>query len=164
MDDTVGPDFQGLATESWAKFLAVMTARQRCFGDVYLQVTEVLDSRAVYRPDTATVIVRVPGTPALLQGALIHEWAHHVEFQCEAQQEMRAAFLQAQGLPPDTPWQLDDSYHNLPESEWAKIPSEQYAEAMIVVVLGNRQIPTKARVSSAAIAVVERWALGETSK
>jgi hypothetical protein len=161
IDESVAGDFEGLAAKTWIQFLTVFEARSDCFGDVRLRATRTLDSRAGYDPESATVTVRVPGTPALLQGALVHEWAHHVEFQCEAHQDLRPAFLAAQGLPPDTPWRPDDTPADTPIGAWANIPSEQYAEATIELVLGRRQIPTKVRVTRAAVRIIEEWAAGD---
>jgi hypothetical protein len=159
-DQSVGSDLQALALETWDRFLAVFQARSDCFGDVHVRAAYQLDSRAGYDPDSATVTVRVPGTPAKLQSALIHEWAHHVEFQCRAHQALRPAFLAAQGLPPDTPWRPDQVSVTMPADEWASIPSEQYAEATIELVLGGRPIPTTARVTLEAVRVVKEWAAG----
>ncbi len=158
VDNSVASDFAALAQTTWQQFLAVFRARTDCFGDVYLHAATDLNSRAAYDPKTVTVTVRVPGTQAMLQSALIHEWAHHIEFKCPAQKEMRAAFLAAQGLPPDSLWRPDDTPANTPESAWATIPSEQYAETTIEVVLGQRQIPTTARVSPEAVRVIAQWA------
>ena len=160
VDDSVAGDFDVLAQATWQQFLALFRARAGCFGDVHLHATQQLASRAMYEPKTATVTVRVPGTPAMLQSALIHEWAHHIEFSCPAQKEMRPAFLAAQGLRPDTLWRPDDTPANTPESAWANIPSEQYAEATIEVVLGSRPIPTTAQVSPEAVRVISQWAAG----
>lgn len=161
IDDSVAPDFAVLALETWDLFLAVFQNREACFGDVYLKAAHDLDSRASYNPDSATVTVRVPGTPAMLQGALVHEWAHHIEFQCEEHQALRSAFRIAQGLPPDTPWRPDDTPASAPASDWAEIPSEHYAEATIELVLGERPIPTQVRVTREAIRVIETWARGD---
>lgn len=169
--ESVGADLEALAQETWDRFLALFRARWDCFGGVRLEAAYGLDSRAGYDPDTATVIVRVPGTAAMLQSGLIHEWAHHVEFQCEAHQELRAAFLAAQGLPADTPWRPEDAQQrpagaqhdrsaDAPASDWAEIPSEQYAEATIELVLGGRPIPTQIHVTREAIGVVGGWATG----
>jgi hypothetical protein len=157
-DPSVGSDLQALASQTWDQFLDVFQARADCFGDVHVRAAYQLGNRGGYDPDTATVTVQVPGTPAKLQSALIHEWAHHVEFQCPAHQELRAAFLAAQGLPPDTPWRPAEPSVSLPADEWAEIPSEQYAEATIEVVVGRRPIPTTARVTREAVRVVEAWA------
>jgi hypothetical protein len=136
----------------------VFYARANCFGDVHLRAATDWSSRAAYDPPTATVTVRVPGSAAMLQSALIHEWAHHIEFQCPAEKEMRSAFLAAQDLPPDAVWRPDNTPANTPESEWATIPSEQCAEAAIELVLGERPILTTARVTPAAVRVLKTWA------
>jgi hypothetical protein len=161
VDESVAGDLEALALETWAQFLAVFQARSACFGDVTLRATETLDSRAGYDPDTATVTVRVPATAAILQGALVHEWAHHVEFQCRAHETLRTAFLTAQGLPPDTPWRPMDTTTDVSSAEWAGIPSEQYAEAVVELVLGGRPVSTGARIRPEAIRIVGDWAAGE---
>ncbi|MGC9358605.1 MAG: hypothetical protein ACP5GX_12090 [Anaerolineae bacterium] len=153
VEDSVAQDFESLALETWGRFLATFEARWGCFGDVRLRASSALDRRATYNPRTATVTVRVPGTEAMLQSALIHEWAHHVEYQCKAHEELRADFLIAQGYPPGTPWRAD-------VEGGAVVPSEEYAEATIAVVLGRRSIPTGARVTTEGLEVIAAWAWG----
>ncbi len=158
--DSVHDDFAALAQETWGRFLGVFWARRGCFGDVRLEAAYDLRHRAGYDPDTATVLVRVPGTAAMLQSGLVHEWAHHLEFQCPAQRELRPAFLAAQGLPPDTPWRPADAGGETPASAWSEIPSEQFAEATVILVLGEEPIATGARVSPEAVDVIRGWAGG----
>lgn len=160
-DSSVAADLQGLADETWRQFLVVFEAWTSCFGDVHLRTTQDLEDRAAYDPVTATVTVRVPATAAMLQGGLIHEWAHHIEYQCEAHQELRPAFLAAQGLQANVPWRPGETSTVLSGNGWASIPSEQYAEATIELVLGSRQIPTAARVSPEAVQVIAAWAAGQ---
>jgi hypothetical protein len=160
-DESVADDLRALAQATWGRFLAVFVARSACFGDVHLHVDKTLENRGAYDPATATVTVRVPATAAMLQGALVHEWAHHLERQCKAHEQLRLAFLAAQGLPADTPWQVDYSPADTPESAWARIPSEQFAEATIELVLGERHIPTTARVRVEAVRVIAGWAAGQ---
>ncbi len=157
IDESVASDFQALAMETWDEFLTVFQARTSCFGDVRLRATRALGSRAAYDPDSATVTVRVPGTPAMLQSALVHEWAHHVEFQCDEHKTLRPAFLDALDLPPDTQWRPEV----LPVNTSADMPSEQYAEATIVLVLGRRQIPNGVRITEDAIRTIEEWTAGD---
>jgi hypothetical protein len=159
--ESVGPDFEALARETWERFLVQFRARWSCFGDVRLEAAYGLNSRAGYNPQAATATVRVPGTAAMLQSALLHEWAHHVEFQCPAHEGLRPAFLAAQGLPSHTAWRPDVLPDEIPASSWAEIPSEQYAEAVIEVVLGGRPVPTNVRLSREAVHVVAEWARGE---
>jgi len=161
IDASVGDDLEVVTRETWNQFLSVFGARTDCFGDVRVRAAWELDSRAAYDPDTATVTVRVPGTRAMLQSALIHEWAHHVEFQCPAHTALQPAFLAAQGLPPDTQWRPETSPAEVPASLWARIPSEQYAEAAIEVVLGGRPVPTNVRLTREAVRAVEQWASGD---
>jgi hypothetical protein len=160
-DDSVDASFQALAQQTWDRFLAVFQARSHCFGDVHLRAVYTLDSRAGYDPVTATVTVQVPGTPAKLQSALVHEWAHHVEFQCREHRTLRAAFLVAEGLPPETPWRPASTVAITSASEWAAIPSEQYAEATVELVLGDRALSAPADFSLDAVRVVEAWAAGK---
>ncbi len=152
IEPTVADDFAALATTTWQQFLAVFAPRSACFGSVHLRADPHLQSRAAYDPTTATVTVRVPGTPAFLREALVHEWAHHVEFQCPEHLVLRPAFLMAMGRPADTAWFQGDS--------WETIPSEHYAEATVELVLGRRQILTAIHVTPAMVAVVQRWSEG----
>ena len=160
LDNSVGADLASLAQESWGQFLAVFGARCGCFREVRLVASRTLASRAAYFPESATASVRVPATRAMLQSALVHEWAHHIEFQCMSHQQLRPAFLAAQRLAPDTPWRADSS-SGLAASDLAQTPTEQYAEAVVYLVLGGRAIPTKSHVTLAAVEAVAEWAAGK---
>ena len=152
-DTSVAPDLAELADGVWAQTLAHFAGRTDCFGDLSLRTVKTLDGRARYDPQTATIIIEVPATAALLKGALVHEFAHHIEFQCADHELLRPAFLDAQNMSPDTPW--------LNGASWAETPSEQYAEASVIYVLGRRQLPTEAAVAPAALQVLADWASGE---
>jgi hypothetical protein len=52
------------------------------------------------------------------------------------QQPDRVPLILGRTAPADAPWQIDYSAADIPESEWARIPSEQYAEATIELVHG----------------------------
>ncbi len=160
-DSTVGTDLAALASSAWDRFLTAFQGRSKCFGDVHLHAAYSLEGRAGYDPDTATVTVLVPGTPAMLESGLIHEWAHHLDYQCRQLRELRPAFLAAQGLPADTPWRMDYQPEATTMSEWATMPSEQFAEATILVVMGDRPIPTDVRVNPEAVKAIQQWASGE---
>jgi hypothetical protein len=157
IDDSIHADFETLSRDTWTLFLEVFKSRSDCFGDVMVKASNDLNNRAGYDPDSATVTVRVPGTKAMLQSALVHEWAHHVEFQCAAHQELRPEFLIAMGLPTDTPWRPSNITENTPASVWAQIPSEHYAETVIELVLGRRQIPTNILVTREEIQALKEW-------
>lgn len=158
IDDSVAADFALLIRENWGKFLAVFAARSDCFGDIRIIAVKELADQAHYDPATATVLIRVPARGSLLRRALVDEWAHHLEFQCAAQVELRPAFLVAQGLPANTPWQLEAGSINMRTYLWAKIPSEQYAETVAAIVLDNPHLRTTAPITAAGIQVIQAWA------
>ena len=161
IETSVALDFAALAGETWETFLQTFAARTNCFGDVRLRASPTLKERAVYDPATATVTVHVPGSAAFLQAALVHEWAHHIEFQCPEQKAMRPAFLAAAGFPPDAAWRPDPNSSAGALQAWETIPSEHYAEAAIQLVLGRRAVPTQVRVRPEAVRVLEAWARKE---
>jgi hypothetical protein len=161
IDASVDQDFAALIQETWGQFLLVFAPRRGCFGDVLVKADYDLADRAKYDPQTVTVSVRVPERASILKGALVHEWAHHVEFQCEAHTEMRAAFIEAQGMPANTPWRSERGTTNILSSDWADIPSEQYAETTIVLVLGERPVSTKVPITAEGVEVIRAWAQRE---
>jgi hypothetical protein len=151
-DDGVPADLRSLADETWNDFLNAHPARLDCISSPTLEAAWQLDSRAEYRPDTATLAVRVPGTPATLRSELIHEFAHHLEFTCPAHRDLRADFLRAQGFAADTPWDQGET--------WEETPSEQYAEATVELVDGRRSHRGGIRLTTDAVEVVREWGQG----
>ena len=151
-DDTVPSDLRELAAETWNDFLDVFPARWDCIPAPTLHAAWELEVRAEYQPATATLTVRVPGTPATLRSELIHEFAHHVEFSCSAHEDLRPAFLGAQGFSSDTEWFDGDA--------WETTPSEQYAEAVVELIEGRRTHLGGIIISDAAIAAVAEWGSG----
>lgn len=161
VDASVDQDFAAVIQETWVQFLLVFAPRSDCFGDVRVKADYHLSDRAMYDPRTATISVRVPERASILKGALVHEWAHHVEFQCEAHIEMRIAFIEAQGMPANTAWRSEAGTTNILSSDWANIPSEQYAENTIVVVLGKRPVSTNAPITAEGMEIIRAWAQKE---
>lgn len=151
-DNTVPDDLGELAAATWEDFLDAVPARYGCIPPPTLTASWELEDRGEYRPATATIVVRVPGTPATLRSELLHEFAHHLEFACPEQEELRQAFLQAQGFPADTAWFEADT--------WATTPSEQYAEAMVELVEERRTHRGGIQLTEAAVAVIREWGLG----
>ena len=162
----VGPSvddgFAALAADTWSRFLAVFAPLAPCLPDVHLRASYTLPARAGYDPDAATVTVRVPGSAARLRAALIHEWAHHLEFQCpQALEGFRSPFLAAEGFPPHAVWRPADA--DTAADHWADLPSEHFAEAVIELVLGHNATPTQIRVHPEAVAAMREW-IGASGK
>lgn len=148
-DDTVPDDLRALADETWADLLTALPGRHDCISEPTLSAAWELDVRAEYRPATATLAIRVPGTPATLRSELIHEFAHHIEFTCQDHEQLRSDFLAAQGFPPDASWFEGDT--------WETTPSEQYAETMVELIEGRRAYRGGIQITDEAIAVVRDW-------
>ena len=149
-DSSVPDDLRAVAIEAWDGFLAAHPARSDCIGSINMSAAWELDDRAEYRPATATLVIRVPGTAPNLTSDLTHEFAHHVEFTCPQHEALRLEFLNAQGFPASADW--------FSGATWETTPSEQYAEATSVVVLGRRGNHDGIILSDEATAVVRRWA------
>jgi hypothetical protein len=145
-------DLRQLADETWQDFLDAHAGRLNCIEPVTLEAAWELDTRAEYRPNSRTLAVRVPGTPATLRSELIHEFAHHIEFTCPEQIEMRESFLQAQGFAQDSGW--------FEGATWETTPSEQYAEATVELIVGRRAHTGGILLTSEAVDVVRDWGAG----
>lgn len=146
-------DLRQLVQSTWERFAVAFSAHADCMGGITLQGDRQIKDKARYEPTTGAVLVRIPGTVANLETALVHEFAHHLEFACPAHTELRPVFLRAQGLPADTEWFDGPS--------WEETPSEQYAEAAIQVVLGYRDTNFEMRLTPEAIEAVAAWGRGE---
>ncbi len=151
-DDTVPDDLRELADDTWDDFLAAIPARHDCVSAPTLHAAWELEARAQYQPETRVLSVRVPGTPATLRSKLLHEFAHHLEFTCAEHDELREAFLSAQGFLTDADWFAGDS--------WETTPSEQYAEAVVELVEGRRTHQGGIYITDDAVDVVRAWGQG----
>ena len=148
--ESVAADFASLATETFDDFVAAAPGAANCIGAPTLEATEELDDLATYDQPSVTIRVRVPATAPSLQGSLTHELAHHVEVACASHLRLRPTFLAAQGHAPDTAW--------FGEGAWEDRPSEQFAEAVVEVVLGRRsRNRLRLRLAPEAVEVVSDW-------
>jgi hypothetical protein len=139
-----------LASETWQDLLDAHPAVANCIGSATLAAAWELDNRAEYQPDSAMIVIRVPGTAPNLRSQMVHEFAHHIEFTCPEQGELRSAFTHAQGFSGSTEWFDGET--------WETTPSEQYAEATVELVLGRRPHHGNIQISAQAADIVRRWA------
>jgi hypothetical protein len=144
-------DLEALARATWQRFTDAFPARWGCVSPVKVVGAWRLAVRARYDPVDRLVTIRIPGTAPTLRSTLVHEFAHHVEFTCPEQRTLRARFASAQGVPPGAMW--------FGGAVWDRIPSEQFAEATVLLVLGPSGRP-RLPVTPAALAVLRGWALG----
>lgn len=148
--DSVATDLAMLATATFDEFVAAAPALRHCIGAPRLEAAVELDDLATYDQPSATIKVRVPATAPSLRGSLVHELGHHLEVACSSQLDVRPAFVAAQGAPETTPWFVGVA--------WEDRPSEQFAEAVVEVVLGRRsRSQLRLRLTPEAVALVARW-------
>jgi hypothetical protein len=147
----VPTDLEALARSTWLQFTDGFPAWWRCLPDVRVSGAWELPVRADYQLRGRLVTIRIPGTAPNLRATLVHEFAHHLEFTCPQQRLLRSRFLAAQGLPPKTPWFRGPT--------WDRIPSEQFAEGTVWVVLG-RSASSRVRLTPRAITIIRGWGRG----
>jgi hypothetical protein len=152
VDPRVPDDLAVVAADTWTGFLDAFPARRDCIPDVELLGSLDLNDRGEYRPDVPAVVVRYPATEGQLRETLVHEFAHHLEYGCPAQGEVRAPFLGAQHLAADGPWFTGPT--------WEGTPSEQFAEVAVEIVLGERWLHRRVGLSAEAVDLVRRWGGG----
>jgi hypothetical protein len=150
--DGVPQDVQALARATWERFTNAVPARWDCLAPVTLDEAWELEDRAAYDPDLRVVTLRIPGTAPNLEATLVHEFAHHLDFSCSDRAGVHARFLAAQGLSADTPWFAGGT--------WEQTPSEQFAEAMVVLVLGRGSPPPRIMVTPRAVVAIRAWGRG----
>ena len=147
--DDVPRDFREVAIDAWVRFTTAFGSRRDCLGPINVKVAWELADQASYDPVSGLVTVRVPGTAPNLSASLVHEFAHHLEFTCEAHGRLRPGFLEAAGLPPSSAW--------FGAARYEDIPSERFAEAVVTLVLGGPS-GIGVHVESEAVQVVRAWA------
>ena len=146
-------DLRVLGREVWDEFLGAFPNQAGCIGEVTLEGDWTLEgSRAYYLPEDARVVLDIPATAPHLRHSLIHELAHHVEHVCADHAELREAFLEAQQLPPGTAW--------FEGPTWEETPSEQYAEAVVRLILSRPVMNYRISLTSEAIETVRKWGGG----
>ncbi|MGH2579418.1 MAG: hypothetical protein ACRDHK_03390 [Actinomycetota bacterium] len=142
-------DLRALIVATWDRFVEAFPARRSCLAPVSVQGAWELDDRGSYDPVRRLVMVRIPGTAPNLRDSLVHEFAHHMEFTCPEHHDVRVPFLVAQALPPSASWFEGRS--------WEITPSEQFAEAVVRVVLGPPAHPT-VLILPRSVALLRAWA------
>lgn len=147
---SVAADFESLARATYAEFAAAAGGVGECVRSPRLEAVYELEELAVYDQASHVMHVRVPAPAASLRASLVHELAHHLELSCPSQTALRPYFLAAQGIDAGAPWFEGDL--------WEQIPSEQFAEAVVHLVIGGRQRDLlRMQLTPAALDVVGLW-------
>lgn len=149
--DDMPEDLAAVVDSSLAKVGEALPAHVECLDGLVVSHAWELDDRAEYRSADQRVVLRVPGTGPDLEFSLVHEIAHHLEFVCRSQLELRQAFLLAQGLPVASAWFEGDS--------WEATPSEMFATAIAEYVTGQPEDNRPIALTPETESLVAQWAL-----
>ncbi|MGI8520022.1 MAG: hypothetical protein ACR2MC_05375 [Actinomycetota bacterium] len=150
--DGTPEDLQRLATATWGDFIAAFPRHRDCIDPVTVIPALRLGDRATYAQRHALVTVRVPGTAPNLRAALVHEFAHHLDYTCPSVRHFRRRFLAAQGLATTRPW--------FTGATWEQTPAEQFADAAVEIVLG-RTSWLRLHAREAALQEMRAWGARE---
>jgi hypothetical protein len=148
--DATPGDLRAVATDAWRRFGAAFPGRADCIDGITVGVAWELRDRARYEPEGALVLVRAPGTAGNLYASLLHEFAHHAEHVCPPDAAFRRRYVAAAELPAGTAWRAGD--------RWDRTPSERFAEAAVVHVLGERPPHVLIHVRPAEVRLLASWA------
>jgi hypothetical protein len=144
------PELRAVVDAAWGEFI---DSRSSCIADARVERVWELDDRALYSPAEHLIRLRVPGSAAQLEESLLHEFAHHLELTCPDHQELRSAFLDAQGFATGVDW--------FDAPRWKDRPSEHFAETVVErLASGDRYHRLTIDVTPEAVAIVEQWAAG----
>ena len=143
-------DVAELAAATFDRFIEAAPAVRNCIERIRLVSAWHLDDRGSYDAETFTVTIRIPGTAPRMAATMVHELAHHVDHVC-LPDGVRTTFRRMQGLAETLPGT---------RSSWAEVLAEQFAEAMVEVVMGRRVPTLGVKISPEAAALVGRWARG----
>lgn len=143
-------DLRALTSETLARVAQAVPDRGECLDGLVVTGAWELDDRARYEPASGEMTIRIPATAAQLETSIVHEMAHHMEFTCPQGDDVRRDFIAAQGLPSDAEW--------FDASSWETTPSEQWATAIVLHVLGQPDERARIFITPAAMEIVQDWA------
>lgn len=147
-------DVAFLTATTWDRFEAAFPAQRTCLTDVELVLSDDVPLGAArYVASERMILIEIPTSPRRYVESLTHELAHHLDASCGAERAIGASLRAAQGIGPQVPW--DDG------EVWEERPTEQYAEAVVEYVTGDRFTHADIiDVSDEAVEIVEAWAKG----
>ena len=138
----------------WSHFAERFDARMTCIDDVtVVLVGSVEGGDARYVVGESRIEIRIPTTPARYRESLAHELAHHVERTCADFTSLRTDLEPLLAADAESWWV---------GPTWEETPSEQFAEAVVEFVNGERvRHAATVPVDDEVLAVIRRWGVGD---
>lgn len=143
-------DLRAVAAGTLDAVAEAFPAQLDCLDAIELEGAWELDDRARYDPERSAITLRIPATAPQLEISIVHEAAHHLEFACPGQVDVREPFIEAQGLPADMDWFDGET--------WTATPSEHWASAVVMHVLSRPDERAGIAVTDDALEVIRAWA------
>jgi len=149
----VPDDVQAELDAGWGRFTDRFAGRLTCIDDVSVELVRSIDGGdARYVVADAHIEIEIPTTPARFRESFVHELAHHVEHTCAEFVPLRDALHPELGHPGE-PWAGGPV--------WEDDPSEQWAEAVVELVNGERvRHDDEIAVDPSVVALIEAWGSG----
>lgn len=146
LDGTPG-DVMALGDSTFADILETFPDQVGCLRDVTVAHSWDLGPEAGFYQGNH-IEIEVPNSRERIRRTYVHEFGHHLDANCSDAQ-LRSEFTSAMGHPDGTDWYSDGR-------PWHQRPSEQFAEAVVVVV-GGSPTHTDMTLTVEAIRIVETW-------
>lgn len=149
----VPADVRSATDETFDRFRDRFAGRASCIGDVSIElVRSVDDGDARYVSGERRIEIQIPTTPARYRESLAHEFAHHLERTCGEFGSLQVALEPLLG-GSGVAWSVGPT--------WKETPSEQFAEAVVELVNGERiRHADTMPVDPAALELIARWGTG----
>lgn len=144
----VPPDVASIVDDVWHDLEDRLSWAGECMLPVEVLLSrDVSDGSARYRAEEQLIEIEIPTSPSRFRESLVHELGHHIDATCAGLDDLRAAFAAAQGFDEGHPWNEGAS--------WEVTPSEHFAEAVVLIVTGDRLVHADiVLLETAAVAVV----------
>ena len=149
---TLPEDVAELTASTWERFEQAFPAQAGCLTDVQLELVEDVPAGAAeYLVAERLIRIEIPTSPRRYVETLTHELAHHIDATCDGEFTIGAAFKDAQGIDSEVAWECVEA--------WEDRPMEQFAEAVVEYVTGDRYShPDIIEVSDESLEIIRRWA------
>lgn len=147
---SVPADVEAEARAAVADFVDTFEAHRDCPGTAeVVLVRNVAGGDARYVEGEGAIEIEIPTTPERFRESLVHELAHHVEHRCPEFEQVRRSWADRTGVA----W--------TGQERWEERPSEQWAEVVVEMVLGERRLHgDEMRIDPTLVALAADWIEG----
>ena len=135
----------------WERFGEAAPERVDCVEEVAIVLVDRVDGGdARYLADVERIEIAIPTSPRRFRESVVHELAHHLDATCDEFAPLRDELLDLLGR---------DRAEWTSTGEWSTAPEEIWAEALVLVVNGERvRFERTMPLPNDVVPAVEQWA------